>query len=111
MRILLLLALSLCFTTASAAPPSPADLELPPSVFDAGADNADPDEGSTVTIIKEAEQTVEEHRANGKVYMIKITPKHGVPYYLVDTQGDGKFVRQESLDSGFRPPSWVIRRF
>jgi hypothetical protein len=43
--------------------------------------------------------------------MIKITPKVGKPYYLVDDRGDGKFARQESLDSGFRPPRWVIHRF
>ena len=40
--------------------------------------------------------------------MIKITPKVGKPYYLVDDRGDGKFARQESLDSGVRPPRWVI---
>jgi hypothetical protein len=43
--------------------------------------------------------------------MIKITPKVGKPYYLVDDRGDGKFARQESLDSGFRPPRWVIHSF
>jgi hypothetical protein len=64
-----------------------------------------------VTIIKETEQTVEEFRANGKLYMIKITPKHGVPYYLVDDKGDGKFARQESMDSGLRVPRWIIKRF
>jgi hypothetical protein len=64
-----------------------------------------------VTISKHSEQTVEEYRANGKLYMIKITPKHGVPYYLVDDRGDGKFARQESLDSGLRVPRWVIFRF
>ena len=64
-----------------------------------------------VTIIKETEQTIEEFRANGRLYMIKITPKHGVPYYLVDDRGDGKFARQESLDSGFRVPRWIIKRF
>ncbi len=36
--------------------------------------------------------------------MIKIIPKVGKPYYLVDDRGDGKFSRQESLDSGVRPP-------
>lgn len=64
-----------------------------------------------VTIIKETELSVEEYRANGKLYMIKITPKHGAPYYLVDDRGDGKFARQESLDSGFRVPRWIIKRF
>jgi hypothetical protein len=64
-----------------------------------------------VTITKQGEQTIEEFRANGKLYMIKITPKHGVPYYMVDDRGDGKFSRQEGLDSGFRVPQWIIKRF
>jgi hypothetical protein len=64
-----------------------------------------------VTISKQTEQTVEEFRANGKLYMIKITPKHGVPYYLVDDRGDGKFARQDGLDSGLRVPRWIIKSF
>jgi Protein of unknown function (DUF2782) len=113
MRILLFLLLGSLSASLIAAQPTPAELESlpPPPVFDAGSDTGSPDDESSVTITKEAGQTVEEYRANGKVYMIKITPKHGVPYYLVDNQGDGKFVRQESLDSGFRPPRWVIKRF
>jgi hypothetical protein len=43
--------------------------------------------------------------------MIKITPKHGKPYYLIDDRGDGKFARQEGLDSGLRVPTWVIYKF
>jgi hypothetical protein len=64
-----------------------------------------------VTIIKQTELTVEEYRSGGKLYMIKITPKVGAPYYLVDDRGDGKFARQESLDSGFRVPRWIIKSF
>lgn len=64
-----------------------------------------------VTIKKDVEQTVEEFRSHGKLYMIKITPKHGKPYYLIDDRGDGKFARQESLDSGLRVPVWVIHKF
>jgi len=55
--------------------------------------------------------TIEEYRIGGKLYMIKVTPKYGKPYYLVDDQGDGKFARQESLDSGFRVPRWIIHNF
>ncbi len=43
--------------------------------------------------------------------MIKVTPSHGKPYYLVDEKGDGKFSRQESTDSGVRVPLWVIHSF
>jgi hypothetical protein len=55
--------------------------------------------------------TIEEYRVGGHLYMIKIIPKHGKPYYLVDDRGDGRFSREESLDSGVRPPQWVIHRF
>lgn len=92
--------------------PVPSNLEPlpPPPAFDAAPDAA-PDDVPEVTITKETEQTVEEYRLGGKLYMIKITPKHGVPYYLVDDRGDGKFVRQESLDSGVRVPRWIIHSF
>jgi hypothetical protein len=71
----------------------------------------DPALGQEVTITKQAEQTVEEYRSGGKLYMIKITPKIGLPYYLVDDLGDGKFSHHLNLDPGFRPPRWVIHRF
>lgn len=103
-----MLLLSVAPVVAYADKPVPNNLEpLPPPPAMDNAPNDEPE----VTITKEAEQTVEEYRMGGKLYMIKITPKHGKPYYMVDDQGDGKFARQESLDSGFRPPRWVIHRF
>ena len=110
MRLLSLLLLSGLSISAFAQPPVPSNLEPlpPPPAFDAQEAPVDEPE---VTITTEKEQTVEEFRANGKLYMIKITPKHGVPYYLVDDKGDGKFARQESMDSGLRVPRWVIKRF
>ena len=92
----------------AAQPEAPARAEPPPPPPMSADDSADEPQ---VTITKETEQTVEEFRANGRLYMIKITPKHGVPYYLVDDRGDGKFARQESMDSGLRVPRWVIKRF
>lgn len=112
MRFLSLLLLGCFSLTAYAQKPVPDNLEPlpPPPPFEAGPDAAPVGEPE-VTITKQTEQTVEEFRAGGKLYMIKITPKHGVPYYLVDDKGDGKFVRQESLDSGLRVPRWVIHKF
>jgi hypothetical protein len=63
-----------------------------------------------VTIIKRGEDKVEEYRMNGKLYMLKVTPPHGVPYYMVDNAGDGHFMRH-NLDSGIRVPMWVIGTF
>ncbi|BBJ00574.1 hypothetical protein FGKAn22_22660 [Ferrigenium kumadai] len=110
MRLPAFLLLSGLSLSAFAQPPVPANLEPlpPPPAFNSQEAPADEPE---VTITTEKEQTVEEYRANGKLYMIKVTPKHGVPYYLIDDRGDGKFSRQESLDSGLRVPRWVIHTF
>lgn len=112
MRFPILLLLCGFSFSAFAQKPVPDNLEPlpPPPAFDAAPD-ASPSSESEVTITKETEQTVEEYRIGGKLYMIKITPKHGEPYYLVDDRGDGKFVRQESLDSGLRVPRWIIHKF
>jgi len=42
-----------------------------------------------VSIIHEKDKTIEEYRVGGKIRYIKITPRHGKPYYLVDRDGDG----------------------
>lgn len=108
---------SLSFSALAAEPVKLEPLPPPPALPPASAvqpvntpvdDRADE---PAVTITKQAEQTVEEYRVAGRLFMIKVTPKGGVPYYLVDDRGDGKFARQESLDTGFRPPQWIIHRF
>ncbi len=109
MRKFLLPFLACLSFSASAAQPAAAEKIEPHATQQ--VDTSDAADAPQVTITKQTEQTVEEYRANGKLYMIKITPKHGVPYYLVDDRGDGKFARQESLDTGLRVPRWVIKRF
>jgi hypothetical protein len=113
MRFLSFLLLSVFSLASLAAEAVPENLEPlpPPPVFDAGPDTGQPEDEPEVTITKPREAMVEEYRVGGRLYMIKVTPKVGPPYYLIDDRGDGKFVRQESLDSGFRPPRWVIKRF
>ncbi len=112
MRFLSFVLLSVLSLAAFAAKPVPENLEPlpPPPAFSPGPDDPVSDEPE-VTITKQSGQTIEEYRANGKLYMIKVTPKHGKPYYLVDDRGDGKFARQEGLDSGLRVPRWVIHSF
>lgn len=64
-----------------------------------------------VTIVRRGEDKVEEYRMSGKLYMLKVTPPHGVAYYLIDNSGDGKWVRVDSKDAGLRVPMWVIGTF
>src|SRR5690349_7157199 len=77
-------------------PPPPPGQELDPALE------------PQVTIIIKGEDRIEEYRVAGKLYMVKVTPAHGIPYYLIDEKGDGRMSRQDSLDSGIRPPMWVI---
>ena len=109
MRLITILFLStLCASAYAADQSSPPDLQtLPPPALDTNEAVDEPQ----VTITKQTEQTVEEFRVAGRLYMIKITPKVGKPYYLVDDVGDGKFTRHEGLDSGVRPPRWIILHF
>jgi hypothetical protein len=80
-------------------PPPPPGYELDPALE------------PQVTILKRGTDTVEEYRIGGKLYMIKVTPTTGIPYYLVDNRGDGNFVRYDNFDPGLRPPMWVIFTF
>ncbi len=62
-----------------------------------------------VNIIQKKDRTIQEYRMNGKLYMIKVTPSVGLPYYLMDTDGDGALeTKQHELDSGLLVPSWIL---
>ncbi len=70
---------------------------------------AEPDDEPEITITRSKTETIEEYRANGRLYMIKITPKKGFVYYLVDTDGDGSLdSRQNGLDEGLLIPRWTL---
>jgi hypothetical protein len=80
-------------------PPPPPGMELDPGLE------------PQVTIQRRGTETVEEFRLNGRLYMVKVTPSHGKPYYLVDNVGRGEFTRLDSYDTGTRPPMWVIHQW
>lgn len=62
-----------------------------------------------VTIIKKKESTIEEYRLNGRLYLVKVTPIKGPPYYLMDSDGDGQLEsRMSELYSDFVVPKWVL---
>lgn len=107
MRNLVFLLTLLLSGVVLAAPPDarPPDLQPVPD------GPPGPEDAPAVTIKPSEQGRVIEYRANGKLYMLKVIPRVGKPYYLIDRRGDGQFARQESLDSGLRPPMWVIKEF
>jgi hypothetical protein len=54
---------------------------------------------------------VEEIHQGGRVVMLKVTPPGGSPYFLVDTTGNGNWMRRDSLDDGLRAPMWPVYTF
>lgn len=64
-----------------------------------------------VTIRKDERGTLQEFRVNGKLYMVKIIPEAGAPYYLVDNDGDGTLESRSAADPGVKVPMWVIGTF
>ncbi len=54
-------------------------------------------------------RTVQEYRINGNLYMIKIKPKFGPPYYLVDDSGTGELeFRRDDPARDMLIPKWTL---
>ena len=88
----------------SAAPPPP-KLEPLPEIPPPAAD---PELEPQVTIIRREGETVEEVRVGGELKYVKVTPRHGRPYFLVPDPGGQTMLRRDSLESALRVPQWVL---
>lgn len=114
MRLVANLAFALAFALAAGAlaqkpPPKLEPLpEAPPPPPEIAGD---PDLEPQVTIVRRETETIEEYRVNGRLTMVKVTPKTGRPYYLVAEGADGVFIRRDSLDHGLRVPMWLLFSF
>lgn len=83
--------------------PIPEPPDIPPPVE--SGEELQPD----VTIMRKGEDVYEEYRINGRLYMIKVTPKIGLPYVLLDKDGDGNMdVRTTDLARSMEIPQWVL---
>jgi hypothetical protein len=90
-----------------ASPPPPPENYNPPAVPEL------PDAGQPepeITITTKGTEIHHEYRLNGRLYMIKIVPAKGKPYYLIDHEGSGQF-RRSDFETRIAIPTWVIKRF
>jgi len=95
------------------------DLEVPPAIPPEGTPEAPlppkvkgEEIEPTVTIRDEEDRRVEEYSYMGVVYMVKVTPLGGIPYYLIDTDGDGNL--ETAPDKGLdpvKPVQWKIKEW
>lgn len=93
------------------ATPRPGAPLAPPPLPPASAPGQNDMPEPQVTIKTEGTESIKEYRVNGRLYMVEIIPSHGYPYYLIDTDGDGKFdTRRNELEN---PPlnRWILFRW
>jgi len=84
-----------------------ADAPLPPELPEPleSGETIEPE----VFIIRTEQEVIEEYRVNGHLYMVKITPRIGRPYYLIDENGDGQMEGKISdIYNTPRVPQWVL---
>jgi hypothetical protein len=88
--------------------PLPDEASLPASTGISDESQMQPE----VTITKRDDAVVHEYRMNGQLYMVKIIPSHGYPYYLMDSDGDGSLEsRYNQIDPDLVVPRWMIFRW
>ena len=60
----------------------------------------------------EGDQEITEYRVKGKLYMMRVKPKNGPAYTLMDNKGDGSFSRQDhTLTPNTAVPQWLLLEF
>ncbi len=98
---------SLLLTPAFAEEPAavPVPPQIPSAVLDGEA--LEPE----ITILKREDRTIHEYRINGQLYMVKVVPQAGAPYYMVDRDGDGEFDSRHREPGDVAVPQWVIFRW
>lgn len=77
----------------------------PPKVME-----GEPMEEPQITIRKKGEETIEEYRIHGELYMMKVTPKSGVPYYLHKEDQASDWVNV-GPNPPLSVPKWILFRF
>jgi len=96
--------------TAAAQPPAQPEEESP--FLSAPAVPVPPTQRERVepevTIIETDEEVIYEYRVKGQVYMVKVEPVAGPPYYLMDTDGDGTLDVQEDRPPNLALPQWLL---
>ncbi|MDQ2917046.1 MAG: DUF2782 domain-containing protein [Pseudomonadota bacterium] len=85
--------------------PLPASPPPPPDIV------GDADLEPQVTIVRNDDQVNEEVRIQGELRYVRVTPRHGRPYYLIPDGNGATYIRRDSLDSTLKVPMWVLFSF
>lgn len=109
MRTLPFVFIFLVAAAVAQQPPPPSDLEPVPDGAPGGGATDDDPGLPEVTIRRLTDAVVKEYRSNNRLYMVQVVPKIGLPYFLLDTDGDGNLeTRYNDLGDQLMIPGWVI---
>lgn len=99
------LALAVAGTHANDAE-SPAPVPPPPVIPDPvqSGETLEPE----VTIVESGKNTFYEYRIKGRLYMVKVQPVVGPPYYLLDLDGDGELDVRQDEPWNNSIPQWIL---
>lgn len=91
----------------AAPPPMAESVPIPPKV---PGEQIEP----AVNIRRDKEDNlIEEYSLDGRIYMVKVTPKNAPPYYYLDADGDGQLELQpgERVKNPIQPVYWKIKEW
>ncbi len=61
-----------------------------------------------ITIVEGEQGKIHQYRIGGRIYMVKVVPRVGEPYYLLDTTGDGELDSQAGGIQNISVPKWIL---
>jgi hypothetical protein len=93
---------SLAATVSAQPAPYPEPPSLPPASYQ--GETVEPD----VTILQTERGLIYEYRVKGQLYMVKIQPPVGPPYFLLDTNGDGVLDAERDRVWNNAVPQWIL---
>lgn len=92
-------------TSALAADEERLEIQRLPPEPEAAEEPLEPE----VTIIQQEGRIIEEYRIDGQLRAVRVIPVNGRPYYLIDTDGDGRLDRRSfTLSDDILIPGWVV---
>ncbi len=70
------------------------------------------DDATSIKVIVQKKQTIEEYRQRGELVLVKVIPNEGVPYFIDPLErqklnGSGR----DLINSGVKPVRWVLKEF
>jgi hypothetical protein len=61
-----------------------------------------------ITITESGNEVIYEYRVRGALYMVRVQPQIGPPYYLFDLDGDGIMDVRDTSPQNIAVPQWVL---